>query len=136
MLISPEPIREVKESTLFRAVPDMVADLTDLFQKELRLARAEITRNINRRLQAGIWMSAAGVLGFLAFVILLQACIFGLIARGMSPFWAALLVAVVLGCLGGAAYAKGRHDAQQALAPERAIRQVKEDIRVTKEQLS
>lgn len=136
MSISPEPIRDVKESALFRTMSEMVADLADLFQKELRLARAEISHNISKRLQAGIWMSAAGVFGLLAFVILLEAIIFGLIGLGMSPFWASLLVAVVLACLGGAAYFKGRRDAEEGLTPQRTIRQVKEDIRSTKEQLS
>jgi uncharacterized membrane protein YqjE len=126
----------VKESALFRSLSELIADFSDLFQKELRLARAEISENISKRLQAGIWMTAAGVLGFLALIILLEAIIFGLIGLGMTPFWASLLVAVILAGIGGASYFKGRADAAKELTPRRTIRQVKEDIRTTKEQLS
>jgi len=134
--ISTEPLREVKETTLFRTASETVADLADLLQKEMRLARAEITDKLSTKLQAGIWMTAAGLLGFLALLILLEAIVFGLVALGLSPFWSAVIVAVVLGCLGGAAYFKGRLDAAKGLTPTRTIRQVKEDIRTTKEQLS
>ena len=136
MAISTEPLREVKETTLFRTASETVADLADLLQKEMRLARAEITDKLSTKLQAGIWMTAAGLLGFLALLILLEAIVFGLVALGLTPFWSALIVAVVLGCLGGAAYFKGRLDAAKGLTPTRTIRQVKEDIRTTKEQLS
>jgi hypothetical protein len=134
--MSPEPLREVKESTLFRAASETVADLADLLQKEMRLARAEIMDRLGTKLQAGIWMTAAGLLGFLALLILLEAIIFGLVALGLGPFWSALIVAVVLACLAGAAYYKGRQDAARGLTPTRTIRQVKEDIRTTKEQLT
>ena len=45
---------------------EVVADLADLFQKELRLARAEISAKLSTRLHAGIWMSVAGVLALVA----------------------------------------------------------------------
>ncbi len=134
--MSTEPMRDIKDSTLFRAASETVADLADLVQKEMRLARAEITDKVSTRLQAGIWMTAAGLLGFLALLVLLQAIVFGLIALGLAPFWSALIVAGVLALLGGAAYYKGRLDAAQGLTPTRTIRNVKEDIRSTKEQLT
>ena len=59
MTISDQPLRDVKESTLFRAASETVADLADLLQKEMRLARAEITDKLSTKLQAGIWMTAA-----------------------------------------------------------------------------
>jgi hypothetical protein len=134
--ISEQPLRDVKESALFRAASETVADLADLLQKEVRLARAEMTDKLSTKLQAGIWMMAAGLLGFLALLILLEAVIFGLIALGFTPFWSALAVAIVIACLAAAAYYKGRRDAGKGLAPTRTIRQVKEDIRSTKEQLT
>jgi len=134
--MSHEPLRDVKESTLVRTLSDLASDFADLLQKELRLARAEITQNLSTKFQAGIWMTVAGVLGFLAVLVLLQAIIFGLIELGLSPFWAALIVAVVLASIGAASYFKGRSDAARELTPRRTIHQVKEDIRTTKEQLT
>lgn len=134
--MSPEPLRDVKKSTLIRTLSDLASDFADLLQKELRLARAEITDNLSSKFQAGIWMIAAGFIGFLAVLVLLEAIIFGLVELGLSPFWAALLVAVVLGGIGAASYFKGRSDAAKELTPRRTIRQVKQDIRTTKEQLT
>jgi uncharacterized membrane protein YqjE len=134
--MSHEPLRDVKESTLIRTLSDLASDFADLLQKELRLARAEITQNLSSKFQAGIWMTAAAVIGLLAVVILLEAIIFGLIELGLSPFWAALLVAVVLAGIGAASFFKGRSDAGQDLMPRRTIHQVKEDVRTTKEQLT
>ena len=68
-------------------------------------------------------------------VLVIQALVFALIASGVPPHWACLIVAAVLACLGAFAYFKGRQDASKGLAPERAINQIKEDIKSTKEQL-
>lgn len=124
-----------KESMLLGAVSDLMADLADLFQKEMRLARAEIADNISRKVQAGIWMSAAGLFGVLAALLVIQALVFALISWGLAPAWACVAVAAILACIGAAAYAKGRNDAARGLTPERTINQIKKDIRSTKEQL-
>ncbi|WP_274630162.1 phage holin family protein [Arvimicrobium flavum] len=124
-----------RDSALLSTLSDLMGDFADLFQKEMRLARAEITTNIARKLQAGIWMSAAGLLGLLAALLVIQALVFGLIAWGLAPHWACLVVAAILACLGAFAYFKGRQDAAKGLAPERAINQIKQDIKSTKEQL-
>lgn len=124
-----------KESALIRSLSDLMTDLADLFQKELRLAKAEIAANISKKLQAGLWMSAAGLFGLIAALLVIQAIVFALISWGLAPYWACLLVAIVLGCAGAASFAKGRADAAKSLTPERTLSQIKEDIKSTKEQL-
>jgi hypothetical protein len=124
-----------KESALLRSLSDLMTDLADLFQKELRLAKAEITANISRKLQAGLWMSAAGLLGLLAALLVVQAIVFALIGWGLAPYWACLVVALVLGCAAALSFVKGRADAARGLAPERTLTQIKKDIKSTKEQL-
>jgi hypothetical protein len=56
----------LKDSTLPHSLSEVVADLADLFQKELRLAKAEISSKISTKINAGIWTSAAAVLAFMA----------------------------------------------------------------------
>ena len=53
----------LKDTALPHVVSSVVADLADLFQKEMRLARAELSAKIATKLQAGVWMSAAGIMG-------------------------------------------------------------------------
>jgi hypothetical protein len=48
----------LRNSGLVRALIDLLADLSDLVQKEIRLARAEVTENISAKLRASAWMVA------------------------------------------------------------------------------
>lgn len=125
-----------KASALLQSLTDIATDAVDLFQKELKLAKAEIADNIARILRAGLWMSVAGLLALLTALLVIQAIVLGLIAWGMAPHWACLLVAAVLAIVGLGCFLKGRADAAAGMAPERAINQIKQDIKSTKEQLS
>ena len=125
----------LKESALLTAVTGLVEDLADLFQKELRLAKAELSANLALKFQAGFWMAGAGLLGFLAVLLLLQTIVFALIALGLAPYWACLLVAGLLAAAAAGAFYKGRADTARSIVPKRSIRQIKEDVKVTKEQL-
>jgi putative superfamily III holin-X len=127
---------QLKDAKLPHALSEVVSDLADLFQKELRLAKAEISSNIASKFNAGIWMSVAGVLSLMAAFILLQAIIFGLASFGLAMHWSCLIVAVVLLGVAAAVFAKARADAQRSLAPDRTILQVKRDISTAKEQLT
>ncbi len=129
-------LERVKDGALPRAVSDVVGDLADLVQKELRLARAELSEKITAKLQAGIWMSAAGLLGMIAGLFALQAVVFAIASYGYPMHWSCLIVAGVVAAIGLMAYLKGRSDAQEELAPSRTINQMKRDISTVKEQLS
>ena len=126
----------LKNAALPHALSDVVADLADLFQKEVRLARAEISAKIGAKLQAGVWMSAAAVLGMIAVLLVVQAIVFGIASTGIAMHWSCLIVAVAIGAVAGLAYAKGRADAQEELTPTRTIHQIKRDISTAKEQLT
>jgi len=127
---------QLKNSTLPRALSDVIADLADLLQKELRLARAEVSSKLSTRIQAGIWMSAAAVLGLIAALVIVQALIFWIASYGIAMHWSCLIITALLGLAAALAYYKGHADAQEELTPTRTIRQIQEDIRTTKEQLS
>jgi hypothetical protein len=126
----------VKDATLPHTVSNVVADLADLFQKEMRLARAELSAKISTKLSAGIWMSVAGVLGLIVALLVVQAAVFAIASRGIALHWASLIVAAALAVIASAAFFKGRSDAKEELAPTRTIQQVKQDIATAKERLS
>jgi hypothetical protein len=124
-------------SSLPNAFSRVITDLADLMQKEMRLARAELSEKLSITIRAGVWMSVAAVLAILAALLVVQACVLGLsAATGIALHWSSLMVAVLLAAGGGAAFAKGKADVPEQLAPDRAIHQVKQDIAVAKEQFT
>jgi hypothetical protein len=129
-------LERVKDAALPNAVSDVVSDLADLFQKELRLARAEISDKIATKLQAGVWMSAAAVLALIAVLFALQAAVFAIASYGISMHWSCLIVAGAIAATAAVAFLKGRSDAKEELAPNRTIKQVKRDVYTIKEQVT
>jgi uncharacterized membrane protein YqjE len=127
----------LKNSALPRALSEVIADVADLIQKEMRLARTELSEKLSLKIQGGIWMGAAALLGIIAVLVLIEAAVFGLAAAtGLALHWSCLIVAGVLAIAAAAAFAKGRSDSQEELVPERSLHQVKEDIAAVKEQFS
>jgi hypothetical protein len=129
-------LERIKDAALPNAVSDVVADLADLFQKEMRLARAELSDKVATKLQAGVWMLVAGLLGLIAVLLVLQAAVLGIASYGISLHASCLIVAGVTAAVAAIAYLKGRSDAKEELAPTRTINQVKRDIFTVKEQLT
>jgi len=126
----------IGNSTLARTLANVLADLSDLVQKEVRLARAEFTAKVTNGVQAGLWMIVAALLGFVAALLVIEAIVFALASFGLALYWACLLVAAMLVGCGAAAFAYGRSVAHEVLVPLRGTRQINEDIRTIKEQLT
>jgi hypothetical protein len=126
----------LRNSEVTRVLSDLLADLSDLVQKEIRLAKAEIGEKITSRLQASVWMAAAGFIGVVAMLLVVEAAVFALVAYGLQPYWACLVMAVVLAAGAAAAFFHGRSMANEELTPTRTVKQVSEDIRTAKEQLT
>src|SRR6266403_5577940 len=101
------PFDGIRNSALVRTLADVLDDLPDLFQKEIRLAQAEFTEKIKGGAQASIWMILAGLLGLVTFFILLQAAIFAIASLGPALHWSCLIVAAVIGGCAAAAFLYG-----------------------------
>jgi O-antigen/teichoic acid export membrane protein len=129
-------IDRLKDTALPHVVSSVVADLADLFQKEMRLARAELSAKFAAKLQAGVWMSAAGILGFVAAMLVVQAAVFAIANHGIALHWACLIVAAAVAVVAAVFFFKGRSNAREEMAPTRTINQVKRDIATAKEHLS
>jgi hypothetical protein len=127
---------QLKDTKLPHALSEVVADLADLFQKEFRLAKAEVGAKISTRFNAGAWMGAAGALALMATFTLLQALIFAIASYGIATHWSCLIVAGGLAVLAAIAFFKGRADAREDLTPDRTIHQIRRDISIAKEQLT
>lgn len=126
----------LRDSALVGSLSDVVGDLADLLQKEMRLAKTELSNKISQKLRAGIWMSIAGGFGFLATLVVIEAIVFAIASYGIALHWSCLIVGAVLAALGAATYAKGAAEAQAELTPTRTLHQVQRDIATAKEHLS
>jgi Putative Actinobacterial Holin-X, holin superfamily III len=129
------PFDGIRNSALVRTVADVLEDLPDLLQKEVRLVQAEFTEKIKDGFQESAWMMVAGLLGLVAFVILSEAVIFAIASFGLALYWSCLIVAAVIGACAAATFLYGRSAMPNTLVPTRSVSQVSEDIRTMKEQL-
>jgi hypothetical protein len=126
----------LREAALPRALSNAVADLADLVQKELRLAKAEVTAKITNKMMAGVWFAVAGLMGLIVLLLLLQALVFWIASFGFSMHASALMTAVLVAIVAGGAFLKGRADAAEDMTPERTIRQVRQDVATVQDRLS
>jgi hypothetical protein len=124
----------LRDSVLVRAVTDLFADLSDLIQKEIRLARAEVTHRLTLGVRGGLWMAVAGVLAFLGVIFLLEGVVFAIASAGLAVYWACFIVAAALLVIAALAFVSGRSQAEAEFAP-RTARQLGATVRTAKEQL-
>jgi VIT1/CCC1 family predicted Fe2+/Mn2+ transporter len=126
----------LRNAPLTRTLTDVLGDLSDLVQKEVRLASAEIKQTIATGVQASVWMMIAGVFGLLAGLLVVAAIVFGIASYGIALHWSCLIVAIALAVAAAVAFAYGRSLTNDKLMPTRSLRQINEAVKATKEQLT
>ncbi len=129
----PAPVTDPQEASLGTLVSDVSREIPELIRSELRLAQAELAEK-GKRAGLGIGMfSAAGLLAFFGFGVLLAACV--LVLDLLLPAWAAaLIVAGALFAVAGVAAVVGKKQVSEvgSPTPERAISGVKQDVATVK----
>lgn len=118
---------------LFRSMSE---DLSALVRDEIRLAQAEVGQKAKK---AGIGIGAfggAGVVALYGLGVLIAAAVLGL-SNVVSPWLAALIVAVVLFVVAGIAALVGKKQLSQAAppVPTETIASVKTDVAEIKESI-
>jgi hypothetical protein len=115
---------------------DTVAELTNLFQTEIRLVRAEMNEKLSKVANSGVLIGAGAVVMLPAVFILLLAIVRWLAVAGLPEHWGLTLVGLVVAALGVVLLMKGINNLKgSALVPRRTIEQVRADISVAKEQV-
>jgi Putative Actinobacterial Holin-X, holin superfamily III len=127
-------------NTDHRSIPELLKsfanDLTILLRQEVRLARTETREKLGDMTGAIAMLAGAAVIAIPGFVLLLQAIATMLMANGMEPQWALLIVGAVVLAIGaillmvGLARLKTSH-----LSPDRTLHQIGRDAAVAKEQI-
>lgn len=133
---SPMPFDGIRNSALLRTITDVLEALPDLFRKEIRLAQVELGQKIKDGVKASVWMIMAGFLAVVSFFVLIEAAVFGIASLGLALHWSCLIVAAVIGAVAAASYFCGRSAMPDTLVPTRSVREINEDIRTVKEQLT
>lgn len=107
---------------------DMLRDVGNIVQGEIRLAKAEMGEKAQKAGKAGGLLGSAALCGLLAAVCLTTTCIAAL-ATAMPLWLAALLMGVFLICAGGALYYGGRVKLRSMDAtPERTVQSMRENL--------
>ena len=125
-----------EQTTVARALTDVVGDFTKLLQKELQLARAELSANFAAKLRGGLWLAIAAVFAGSTLLLILQALVFGIASYGVTIHWSCLIVAGFTVVLAALAFLVGRTDADRPLMPQRTIHQFQQDVSLSKEPLT
>ena len=117
--------------TLFTAA---IAQSADLVQTEFRLARAEVSEKL-AALRIGLGLMAVGAIFLIAALgMLLQALVSVLIASGMSPPAAILVVAGGAAVIGLVLFLMGQKRlSPDELVPDRTLTSLSRDGRMMKE---
>lgn len=120
------------ERTLGQLVADASRDLSSIVRSEVALAKAEVKHEAKTAALGGAMFAVAGVVAFLALILLLIAAAFGLVAVGLAPWLAFVVVAVVLLVVAGALALVGKARLGAVGKPERTVRTTKETIETLK----
>ena len=119
--------------SLPQLVSDLASDLSTLVRKEIELARAELGDKLNRLRNAAMEAAVGAVLILFGALFLLQALVLAL-AELIGLGWASVVVGAALCLLGGVAFLLSRRSAPERLQLDRSSEQLKETVRVAREQ--
>ena len=122
----------IGERSAGEIMQDVVRDVGEVVRGEVRLARAEMSEKVSKAGKAGGFLGGAAVCGLMAVGSLVAAGIAGLAM--IMPVWvAALIMGVLLACIGGAMYAGGRAKLKTIEpVPERTVQTIKDDVQWAK----
>ena len=117
-----------EERTVGQLVADATQNISEIVRAEVALAKAELAVSAKNGALAGGMFGVAGYLGFLASILLAISAAYGLVAAGLRPWLAFLLLAVALLLLAAVLALIGRSRISRIGPPGRAIRSTKETL--------
>ena len=113
---------------------DVLTHVSSLVRKEVDLARAEISENLNRAAVALGMIVGAVIVALTALNVLSAALVAALTEAGLEAGWSALIVGVVFAVIAFVMAGKGVNDLKlSSLAPSRTAQNVKRDANAVKD---
>ena len=126
------PERPGGERTLGQLVADASKDLSAIVRSEVALAKVEVKRDVVAGVAGAAMFVVAGVFAFLALILLLIAAAYGLVAAGLSPWLAFLIVGAALLLIGALLVLIGKRRLGKIGPPARTIATSKETVAALK----
>jgi hypothetical protein len=120
------------ERTLGQLVADASRDLSTIVRSEVALAKAELKQDMAAGVAGAALLLAAGVVAFLALILLLIAAAFGLVAAGLDAWLAFLIVAAVLLVVTAVLALIGKSRLSRVGPPKRTVRTSKQTVEALK----
>ena len=118
-------------------IADVISDLANLFQTELRLVRVEMNEKFQRLVGGGILIGAGAVAMLAALIVLLFAIVRWLEVAGVPQEWGLLIVGVAVAVIGIALLAKGINNFKRtSLVPNRTLHQMRADVSAVREHVT
>ncbi len=115
---------------------DAIAKMTTLFETEIRLVRTEVGEKISTLIEAVVVLLVSAVLLLVALFLVLIGVVNLLVAFGLLPWQAYMLVGAVIGVIGGISlYMALRSLSADRLMPKRTLSQLGKDADVVREQV-
>jgi hypothetical protein len=128
-------VADIRQSAMGHAVGDVLQDVSELVQKELRFARAELSAKLDGVVRKVAWIAVAGVFAVMTLFVLVEAAILALADAGWALHWSCLIVGGALAVVAASAYLVGRAANNGAL-PSSTLQHLARDIRTAKEHLT
>ena len=122
-----KPVAPEEPGSLGEIISDISDGLSELFRKEVDLAKAEIRNEASKAGKAAGMFGGAGVAAWLTAVMLSFALAFGL-GNVMDLGWAALIVAVIWAIIAAVLFVVARGKAKEVSpVPRQTVDTLKED---------
>jgi hypothetical protein len=115
---------------------DLSRQLSTLVQKEIALAKTEMTTRVTTVGRDAAMLGAGGALAYAALLVALVGVALLLWELGVTPWLAFVLVAAVAGIVAAVLIQRGRSELQRTdMAPRATIETIKEDAEWAKQQV-
>jgi hypothetical protein len=125
-----------EERSLGELFGDLARDTGTLVRQEVELAKTEMTQKASRAARDVGLLAAGGLVAYAGFIGILAAIVLGLVAAGLDPWLAALLVGAVVAAVGALLVQRGLSALKrEELAPRQTVETLKEDAQWAKEQV-
>jgi hypothetical protein len=113
---------------------DALSHVSALVRKEVDLARAEVSENLNKAAVAIGLIVGAVIVALTALNVLSAALVAAITDAGLDAGWSALIVGAVFGIIAFVMVGKGINDLKlSSLAPSRTAKNVKRDAYAVKD---
>lgn len=128
-------VRVREERSFGELLGELSEDVSTLMRQEVRLAKAEMSQKLSRATADVVKLGAGGLVALTGGLTVVAAVVLGLIALGLAPWVAALLVGGLLGVTGYVMLQNGIRDLRRVdPTPHRTVETLRDDLEWVKEQ--